>query len=321
MDIDKQIDIAARLIKEGKVVAFPTDTVYGLGANALDPMAVVRIYEIKERPAFNPLILHIANIDSIKELTITDDARVYSLAERFWPGALTILLPKSEIVPDIVTAGLSTVGIRMPNHRVALELIKRAGCPIAAPSANKFGKLSPTNAMHVRKQLPNLDFVLDGGSTTVGIESTIVALRKDGLEIIRPGSVTAEELQQVAPIVYTNLNPDLIIAPGLLKSHYSPNKPFYIAGEYVPQGLPKARTGYIAFSSSDSPEWKKVIRPSMHGDLKEYAIKLFASIHEFEDSDVDYILAEPVPEMGIGIAIMDRLRKAAYPYKSGSAKS
>ena len=159
MELEKQIDIAANLIKEGKVVAFPTDTVYGLGANGLDPVAVARIYEIKERPSFNPLILHIAAIECLKELILTSDARVYALAEKFWPGPLTILLPKSKLVPDIVTAGLPNVGIRMPNHKVALELIRRAGCPIAAPSANKFGKLSPTSALHVRKQLPNLGLI------------------------------------------------------------------------------------------------------------------------------------------------------------------
>jgi len=316
MDLDEQIEIASQLIREGKVVAFPTDTVYGLGANGLDPVAVARIYEIKERPAFNPLILHVARLENIRELILSNDPRVYDLAEAFWPGPLTILLPKSNIVPDIVTAGLPTVGIRIPNHKVALELIQRAGCPIAAPSANKFGRLSPTSAQHVRKQLPDLDFVLDGGNTTVGIESTIVALKDDGFEIIRPGSITVEALKRIVPQAKEYTPHDKILAPGMLKSHYSPNKPFFIIGETLPKNLPTGNAGLIAFSLSEGVGFKKVVKPSATGDLKEYAIRLFATIHEFEDSDVDFIVAEPVPEQGIGVAIMDRLRKAAYPYGS-----
>lgn len=318
MELEKQIDIAANLIKEGKVVAFPTDTVYGLGANGLDPVAVARIYEIKERPSFNPLILHIADIEWLKKLILTNDARVYALADKFWPGPLTILLPKSKLVPDIVTAGLPTVGIRMPNHKVALELIRRAGCPIAAPSANKFGKLSPTNAQHVRKQLPNLDYILDGGNTTVGIESTIISLNEEGFEIIRPGSITVEEIRQIVPMAAKTALQEKIIAPGMLKSHYSPSKPFYILGESMPENLQFATAGLIALASREDSGYKKVIQPSANGDLKEYAIRMFAAIHELEDSDVECIVAEPVPETGIGIAIMDRLRKAAYPYLSES---
>jgi len=316
MVTEHELNLAADFIRQGKVVAFPTDTVYGLGANGLDPLAVARIYELKERPAFNPLILHVANLESIKELTLSFDQRVFALAEKFWPGPLTILFPKSKMVPDLVTAGLSTVGIRIPNHRVALELIKRAGCPIAAPSANKFGRLSPTSAHHVRKQPPNLDFVLDGGNTTVGIESTIIVLKEEGFEIIRPGSITAEELRKVVPLAGVQAPHDKIIAPGMLKSHYSPNKPFYIIGESLPEHLPTGNAGLIAYNFPENPGFKKVVQPTTNGDLKEYAINLFATIHEFEDSDVDFIVAEPVPEQGIGIAIMDRLRKAAHPYGS-----
>ncbi|HSV89257.1 MAG TPA: L-threonylcarbamoyladenylate synthase [Bacteroidales bacterium] len=318
MELEKQIDIAANLIREGKVVAFPTDTVYGLGANGLDPAAVARIYEIKERPSFNPLILHIADIECLNELILTNDARVYALAEKFWPGPLTILFPKSKLVPDIVTAGLPTVGIRMPNHKIALELIRRAGCPIAAPSANKFGKLSPTSAQHVRKQLPNLDFVLDGGNTTVGIESTIISLNEEGFAIIRPGSITTEEIRQIVPMAAKPGLQEKIIAPGMLKSHYSPSKPFYILGESMPENLPASRAGLIALASREGSGYKKVIQPTTNGDLKEYAIRMFAAIHELEDSDVEFIVAEPVPETGIGIAIMDRMRKAAYPNISES---
>lgn len=192
---NKEIEIAAQLIRDGKVVAFPTETVYGLGANALNAMAVARIYELKERPSFDPLIVHIADIEAIRQLTTTSDERVQLLADRFWPGPLTIILPKSEIVPDIVTSGLGTVGIRMPANPVARELIRRAGCPIAAPSANKFGQLSPTLARHVAKQLPDADFILDGGPADVGIESTIIALNEKGFEILRHGVITREDIE------------------------------------------------------------------------------------------------------------------------------
>ncbi|MFO8021923.1 MAG: L-threonylcarbamoyladenylate synthase, partial [Perlabentimonas sp.] len=176
MKVLSNLEIAAKYIQEGNLVAFPTETVYGLGANALNPLAVAKIFELKERPSFDPLIIHIANLHQLEKLVLTQDERVYKLAEKFWPGPLTMVLPKSNIVPDIVTSGLSTVGIRMPNNDIALELISKSGCPVAAPSANKFGRISPTTPAHVKKQLPNVDYILDGDKTTVGIESTIIKL-------------------------------------------------------------------------------------------------------------------------------------------------
>ena len=171
-----KITEAVRIMRNGGLVAFPTETVYGLGANALDRFAVAKIFELKERPSFDPLIVHIASFDDLAKLTTGANENVMRLAKHFWPGPLTIVLPKSNIVPDIVTSGLDTVGIRMPDNEIALTLIKESGCPIAAPSANKFGQLSPVSASHVRKQLPNVDYILDGGTTTVGIESTIVSV-------------------------------------------------------------------------------------------------------------------------------------------------
>ena len=173
---NNNISEAAQIIKDGGLVAFPTETVYGLGANALNPFAVAKIFEAKERPSFDPLIVHIASFDDLNILSKGINENVIRLAKHFWPGPLTIVLPKSSVVPDIVTSGLNTVGIRMPDNPIALELIKQAGCPIAAPSANKFGLLSPVNAKHVRKQLPGIGYVLDGGNTRVGIESTIIAI-------------------------------------------------------------------------------------------------------------------------------------------------
>ena len=312
MTIMSDIDIAAKYIQEGKLVAFPTETVYGLGANALNPMAVAKIFELKERPTFDPLIVHIANISDLERLIIGHDERVYKLAEKFWPGPLTMVLPKSDLVPDIVTSGLSTVGIRMPNNEIALELIRKSNCPIAAPSANKFGKISPTNAAHVQKNLQKVDFVLDGGKTNVGIESTIIKLNSNGFEILRHGIITQEEIETVIPFApEENIQAD-IVAPGMLQSHYSPTKPFYIINDTILNQIDKQKAGFISFSGKNLKNFKEVFHVSQNGDLKEYAVNLFEAMHHFQESDVDYIIAEPVAEKGIGIAIMDRLKKAAF---------
>jgi L-threonylcarbamoyladenylate synthase len=309
-----EILLAASYIREGKLVAFPTETVYGLGANALDPKAVVKIFEMKERPAFDPLIVHIAGIEDLKPLINDDDERIYYLAKRFWPGPLTLVLQRSSLIPDIVTSGLPTVGIRMPNNPIALELIKAAGRPIAAPSANKFGMVSPTTAQHVEKQLKSVDYILDGGPTTVGIESTIIQLNSKGFNILRNGVIVREELEQVMPYHQEEGIGAEIIAPGMVKSHYSPAKPLYILGE-TNKEIDKTKAGLLSFSQTQTEDYKDVIQVSRYPDLREYAVNLFAAIHCLEESDVEYMVAEPVPETGIGIAIMDRLRKAAYKYK------
>jgi len=311
----EEIALAAAHIREGKLVAFPTETVYGLGANALNPTAVAKIFEMKERPVFDPLIVHIASIDDINKLTAVDDERVRLLADKFWPGPLTMILPKSEIVPDLVTSGLETVGIRMPAHPVAQELIRLAGCPIAAPSANKFGQLSPTKARHVQKQLPDVDFLLDGGSSEVGIESTIISLIEKGFEILRHGFITKEDIEQYIP--YHEPHPGEkknIVSPGMLKSHYSPEKPLYITGE-TNKLTDRSKAGYLSWTGNDTAGYKQVEVLCEKGDLRQCAVNLFAAIHRLEESDVEYIIAEAVPEQGIGIAIMDKLKKAAYRYK------
>ena len=312
---NNNIDIAAGYIREGRLVAFPTETVYGLGANALNPLAVAKIFELKERPSFDPLIVHIASVDDLDKLTVNKDDRVLQLAEKFWPGPLTIVLPKSDIVPDIVTSGLDTVGIRMPNNPIALELIRKAGCPIAAPSANKFGRVSPTTAQHVKKQLPNVDYILDGGKTQVGIESTIITLNEKGFEILRHGVITREDLESVVPFHSGRDTSDSIVAPGMLKSHYSPNKPLYLLGDVHLNDMQRSNAGLLSFNTTDTEGYKMVIPLSTSGNLREYAVNLFAAIHKMEESDVEYIVAEPVEEHGIGLAIMDRLRKAAFRYR------
>ncbi len=302
---------AANIISQGGVVAFPTETVYGLGANALNPLAVAKIFELKERPSFDPLIVHIASIIEAESLILKKDERLTILAKKFWPGPLTIVLPKNNLVPDIVTAGLPTVGIRMPNHPIALELIRASQCPIAAPSANKFGRVSPTTAQHVQKQLSGVDYILDGGKTHVGIESTIIRLNDKGFEILRYGIITREEIESLIPYHSEIEHSDQILASGMMKSHYAPLKPLFILdNQKVP--YPREKAGLIAFTTTDIDGYSQVIRVSPNLDLKEYAVNLFSSIHELEESQVECIVAEPVTETGIGKAIMDRLRKASY---------
>lgn len=308
---DGDIKLAAKYIQEGKLVAFPTETVYGLGADAFNPMAVAKIFELKERPSFDPLIVHIADVADIAKLSVCYDEKVNQLTKRFWPGPLTIILPKTDNVPDIVTSGLPTVGIRMPDNEIALELIRQAGCPIAAPSANKFGRISPTTASHVRKQLPGVDYILDGGSTKVGIESTIISITDKGFRILRNGYITREDLEKVLQYDET-AQQEHVVAPGMLKSHYSPVKPMIIADNQNIKGIDRNRAGLLSFSGAFDAGFRKVIRVAVDNDVVGYAVNMFAAMHELEESDVDLIVAEPVPETGIGLAIMDRLRKAAF---------
>lgn len=316
MSTSDNIEIAARCIREGKLVAFPTETVYGLGANALNPLAVAKIFELKERPSFDPLIIHIADVKDLQKLILSTEGIILTLAEKFWPGPLTMVLAKSSIVPDIVTSGLPTVGIRMPANEMALELIRRSNCPIAAPSANKFGRISPTTAEHVRKQLPDVDYILDGGKTSVGIESTIIKLTDYGFQILRSGIITQEEIETIMP--YDNTTPiEKLSAPGMMESHYSPRKKMLLA-DNIREDLDKSKAGLISFSGELETGYRKVIRVSERNDMKEYAVNMFEAMHSFEDDDeIEIIIAEPVGETGIGKAIMDRLRKAEFDWRRG----
>jgi L-threonylcarbamoyladenylate synthase len=315
-----EIERAAGIIKNGGVVAFPTETVYGLGANALDGRAVAKIFELKQRPSFDPLIVHVAAPAQIFAYIVDSPCllplqRTYVqwLAEKFWPGPLTITLPKNTLIPDIVTAGLPTVALRMPDNPVALELIRQSGCPLAAPSANKFGCLSPTTAAHVRKQLPELECVLDGGTARVGIESTVISLQEDGFTILRQGAITGQDLEKILPASSRAASSAGLPAPGLLKAHYSPAKPLYFAGQ---KEIDKTRAGLISLRGANTGGYKlaEILSPS--GDLREAAANLFNALHKMEDAEIDCIVAEPVPETGIGLAIMDRLRKAAYRWQT-----
>ncbi|HCE56257.1 MAG TPA: threonylcarbamoyl-AMP synthase [Prolixibacteraceae bacterium] len=314
------ISEAAQIIKNGGLVAFPTETVYGLGANALNPFAVAKIFELKERPSFDPLIVHIASFDDLSTLCAGINENIMRLAKHFWPGPLTLVLPKSVVVPDIVTSGLDTVGIRMPDNSIALELIKQAGCPIAAPSANKFGQLSPVNAHHVKKQLPNVDYILDGGNTSVGIESTIVSIEGNTCRLLRPGFITLDDIEKALPntFIFNSTKPEKLVSPGLLKSHYSPKKPLFIINEPL-ESLPEF-SGLILHGKNKAGNLSKtVIYTSQSHNKIEISANLFASLHAMEEDEiVQRIYIEPVEEKGLGIAIMDRLKKAAYQYNNST---
>lgn len=312
-----QIEVAAQIIRNGGLVAFPTETVYGLGANALNPFAVAKIFELKERPSFDPLIVHIASFTDLHILAANPSENVIALAKKFWPGPLTIVLPKSKLIPDIVTSGLSTVGIRMPGNEIALKLITEARCPIAAPSANKFGKLSPVNARHVKKQLPGVDYVLDGGDTTVGIESTIVSVEGIVCKILRPGVITTMDIEKALPGLFTfnDEKPDKLVSPGLLKSHYSPAKPLHIISNTEIQ-IPEFSGVILHGKNNWLAKGQKIFYTSEDYNYHEIAANLFSALHAMEeDENVKQIFIEAVNCVGLGIAIMDRIYKAAYQYQ------
>jgi len=309
---------AAGIIKAGGIVSFPTETVYGLGADALNPSAVAGIFEAKKRPFFDPLIVHIADISTLDKLCLNIDRRAEKLTGKFWPGPLTLVLEKKDIVPDLVTSGLNTVAVRIPSHPVALALIKASGTPIAAPSANRFGCLSPTTARHVESQLNNdIDMILDGGPCSVGIESTIIKIDSSGLYLLRSGGIALEEIEDCAgeKVLIKNAG-DIPEAPGQLPWHYSPEKRIIITGSAPADDI---RGGFLYFTTplQKSPAERTLIL-SQKGDLKEAAANLFSHLHTLDSMDIDTIYAEPLPYNGLGAAIMDRLEKASKKFIKNS---
>ena len=314
-EIGTDIDKAATLLKAGKLVAIPTETVYGLAGNAFNEDSVLNIFETKERPHFDPLIVHSSSAQWVKEHVEEVPHLAQKLMNEFWPGPLTLVLPKKSIIPDIVTSGLDSVAVRIPSHPMELELIQKLDFPLAAPSANPFGYVSPTTAQHVNDQLGDkIDYILDGGSTTVGLESTIIGF-EDGKPIIyRFGGLSIDVIEDSIGKVEVALNQSSDPkAPGMLKSHYSPGKPLYFGnpGELIPDFEGK-RIGFLGFMTHLEflpPERQLILSP--RGDLQEAALNLFAFMREFEKFPVDVILAEELPEIGLGKAINDRLRRAA----------
>lgn len=304
---------AAALLRGGGVVAFPTETVYGLGADGLDPLACARVFEIKGRPRFDPLILHECSAARAMKLFSRIPAPARRLMKKFWPGPLTLVLPKARAVPDIVTAGLPTVAVRVPADPHALRLIKAAGRPIAAPSANSFGRLSPTSAAHVKAQLGDgPDLILDGGRTRIGVESTIITFEDGRPVLLRPGGLPLEEIEKAAgrAAVPAKAGKNRPQAPGCLKKHYAPRARLKLIepGQKVKAGPGAA---YLAFSKKPGGKFLAVGVLSRRGDLREAAAKLFSALHKLENSGAAVIYAERVPSRGLGRAIMDRLNRGS----------
>ena len=308
---------AVELLEKGEPVALPTETVYGLAADALNPIAVAKIFEAKERPHFDPLIVHLPDCDWLDRVAAVRDKErqlIGKLADRFWPGPLSIVLPKREIIPDIVTAGLDTVAVRISSHPVFAQIIGVFGRPLAAPSANRFGRLSPTTAQHACDELDGrIPLIVDGGPTAHGIESTIVAVRAGRIDILRRGAITSEQLSKFGKI--DSVSPiGKVSVPGQLPAHYAPRTPLRLiedAESFSPES--DQRVGLLAWTSVRSEKDFAVVRRlSERQDLRQAAANLFCYLRELDQSDLDLIVAERVPLRGLGAAIMDRLQRAAH---------
>jgi L-threonylcarbamoyladenylate synthase len=308
---------AVELLRKGEVVGLPTETVYGLAADALNPIAVAKIFEAKERPRFDPLIVHLPErdwLEKIADVPPQDRQLIFDLAEKFWPGPFTLILPKREIVPDIVTAGLDTVAARISAHAVFAEIVRQFGKPLAAPSANRFGRISPTTARHVIDELGDcISLVIDAGPTEHGIESTIVAIRDRKIDIVHRGPITTEQLSEFAKVdVVAAANQ--ISAPGQLPSHYAPKTPLRLIDDvqsFAPQSNECA--ALLAWIPIERDERFAAIRNlSEKQDFREAAANLFRYLRELDALDIDLIVAERVPPQGLGAAILDRLQRAAH---------
>jgi len=338
---DEDIKKAAAALAAGSLVAFPTETVYGLGADAFNTSALARIFEVKNRPRFDPLIIHIAEkaalhrIAEISLLSETAKERLSILSERLWPGPLTLILPKKPELPDLATAGLASAAVRFPSHPIAQKLIRLSTGAIAAPSANPFGRLSPTSARHVETQLGRkVDFIIDGGKTQVGLESTVLDLCREKPAILRPGGTSRESIEAlIGPVEFSpGISGDSVssadgsagnsaaaqLSPGRLKSHYAPRTPLVLcrAGELA--SLPYTAPGgdgegrlYFAAPGRENPAPQDRTRIlSKTGDLREAAANLFEMLHELDGLGLTLIRAEEAPESGLGEAVNDRLRRA-----------
>ena len=313
--IGKDIDKAAALLQAGQCVAIPTETVYGLAANAFDTKAVADIFRIKNRPSFDPLIVHCDSLDKVKALVREMPEWALKLAQHFWPGPLTLVLPKSENVPYAVSSGLDTVGVRIPNHPLTLELLGRLPFPLAAPSANPFGYVSPTTAQHVAESLPLLpEYILDGGPCAKGIESTIIGSENGKAYLYRLGSLSLEDIENLIGKVEIKLNASSNPqAPGQLKIHYAPKVPLLEMDlEEAKKTYPLDKIGQLAFRNGDT-EIKEEHRCilSAQGDLYEAARNLFSALRALDNMDIEVAIFRYVENTGVGKAINDRLKRAS----------
>jgi len=297
-------------LRAGGVIGLPTETVYGLAGDGLNEHAVTKIFEVKGRPRFDPLILHVSMEYAVGRLArINDDAE--RLMRSFWPGPLTLVLPRSSLVPDIVTAGLDTVAIRCPRHRLTQELLRRFDGPLAAPSANRFGRISPTSAADVREELgDSIRVILDGGPCEIGVESTIVMPREDGCFMLRRGGVSPEDMEKVlgnTPIP-AKAQPG-VMAPGMLPQHYAPGKKLYLLEEKLTGDARLTPDMGCLYWSCVKGEPHRTLTPT--GDLSEAATRLFKMLRELDASPAETLICEPVPPVGLGLAIRDRLERAS----------
>ncbi|MBU2601824.1 MAG: threonylcarbamoyl-AMP synthase [Actinobacteria bacterium] len=308
---DGAIERAAQIIRAGGLVAFPTETVYGLGALGLDPLACARIFEAKRRPHFDPLILHVAEVRAVDAVGHMQPTAIV-LAERFWPGPLTLVLPRHAVVPDIVTSGMQTVAVRVPAHPVAHRLLEAVGTPVAAPSANPFGRLSPTTAEHVAAGLGDrIDAILDGGPADRGLESTIIDVTGDAPALLRAGAIALEEIESLlGRVIDRRLSSSRPAAPGQLEAHYAPRTPLLLSEPGASTDLRAA--GLLTLTRREGDDrFAAVEELSASGDLCQAAVRFFAALHRLDERGLDVIYARPLSETGLGVAIMDRLRRAA----------
>lgn len=311
-EIGTDIQKAKSLLEKGELVAIPTETVYGLAANALDGSAAARIFAVKNRPEFDPLIVHVPDLNTAQRYVIRMPEEAVRLATCFWPGPLTLVLPKKDIIPDIVTAGMETVGLRCPDHGLTLQLLKELSFPLAAPSANPFGYVSPTLPQHVADQLGDrISYILDGGPCSIGIESTIVGFEAGEPVVYRLGGLSVEKIESIIGdtriLTHSSSKPK---SPGQLTSHYAPAKRL-ILGNLMDllQKYPAHCSGILSFSHDFNSPHQIIL--SREENLEEAAKNLFSALRAFDKMDIEVVLAEPVPEVGLGRAINDRLRRAA----------
>ncbi len=296
--ITTDIDLIAEELRQGSVAGLPTETVYGLGANALNDNAVALIYELKERPRFNPVIVHVASVSEFAMYGEDIDERVFALAEVYSPGPVTFVVKKKALVPDIVTAGNNSVGLRIPAHSMLQSVIKKCGFPVAAPSANMFGRISPTSAEDCLKEIDGkAGYILDGGRCKVGIESTVISFLEESPQILRHGAVSTEEIEEVIGKVNEG-GKGRLLSPGMLESHYAPSKPLYICEEF-PSGVVIDEIG------------AGVLDLARFGSLREIAVNLFSEMRKLDESDCHLILCKTVADKGIGKAVNDRLIRAS----------
>lgn len=316
-EIGKDIEKAAALLSSGKLVAIPTETVYGLAGNALDEQAVLSIFKTKKRPSFDPLIVHLGDKTQLSDYVKEVPEELEELASKFWPGPLTLLLPKRGMIPDLVTSGLDTVGIRVPRHPLTRELLQSLDFPLAAPSANPFGYISPTSALHVQDQLGDkLPYILDGGTCEVGLESTIVGMEQGQVIIYRLGGIAVDRIEsavgKVLILPQSSSNPK---SPGMLKSHYAPGIPMVLGNldelmtKYRQKGIVFAVLSFNRTFPDLSQELQFALSPA--GDYDEAARNLFQGMRVLDRAKVEIILAEELPEIHLGKAINDRLRRAS----------